>query len=151
MEKCFSSGFYYIGSCKQSSCSGRENWRYAMPKFTDSSVSYDAKSIATNWGPVVGLQMPDLGLRVWGAYVVDGALDPESSGSFDVAFKKATGYRVGLGMRVTAVSMNLEYQQLKYGDTELEQVGPFSSSAALSSVNLEANSWLASVSFPLEL
>jgi hypothetical protein len=54
-------------------------------------------------------------------------------------------------MRVTAVSMNLEYQQLKYGDTELEQVGPFSSSAALSSVNLEANSWLASVSFPLEL
>ena len=41
--------------------------RYAMPQFKDSSVSYDAKSVSTNWGPVVGMQMPIVGLRVWGS------------------------------------------------------------------------------------
>ncbi len=122
--------------------------RYSMPQFKDSSVQYDAKSVATNWGPVVGFQMPALGLRVWGSYILGGDLNPEKSGSFDVAFKKATGYRVGAGFRITAVSLNVEYQQLKYGQTDLEQSGPFTS---LNGVDLENKTWIASVSFPLEL
>lgn len=125
--------------------------RYSMPKYTDSSVSYDAKSISTNWAPVVGIQMPNLGLRVWGAMILGGELNPDKSGSFDVAFKKATGYRIGTGFRVSAISLNLEYQQLEYDETTLEQIGPFSPGSALDSVNLENKSWIASVSFPLEL
>lgn len=125
--------------------------RYSMPQFKDSSVSYDAKSVATNWGPLVGMQMPNIGLRVWGAIILGGELNPEKSGSFDVAFKNATGYRIGTGFRISVVSLNLEYQQMKYGETSLEQIGPFSSNSAFNNVNLENKSWIASISFPLEL
>lgn len=124
--------------------------RYGMPEFKDSSVDYHAKSIATNWGPVVGLQMPDLGMRLWGSYILDGELNPERSGSFDVKFRKATGYRVGAGFRVASVSLNLEYQDLKYGESRLEQLGPFSTGTTFDSVNLTDKTWIASVSFPLE-
>lgn len=40
--------------------------RYSMPNFTDSSVQYDAKATAVDWGPTVGIQMPNVGLRIWG-------------------------------------------------------------------------------------
>lgn len=125
--------------------------RYGMPQYKDSSVTYDAKSVATNWGAVVGAQMPVVGLRLWGGIILGGELNPEASGSFDVAFKKATGYRLGAGFRVTAVSLNLEYQELQYGETLLEQFGPFSPGSTLSSVNPATKGWIASVSFPLEL
>jgi hypothetical protein len=125
--------------------------RYAMPQFKDSSVSYDAKSVATNWGPVLGIQMPNIGLRIWGTVILGGDLNPEESSRFDVVFKNAKGYRVGAGFRLAAVSLNLEYQQLKYGETTLEQIGPFSAMSALTDVTLESKSWIASVSFPLEL
>ena len=125
--------------------------RYSMPQFKDSSVNYDAKSISTNWGPVVGVQMPIVGLRVWGSYILGGELNPESSGGVDVKFKQATGYRVGTGFRIAIVSLNLEYQQLKYGQADLEQLGPFSGTSTFNNVNLNNNSWIASISFPLEL
>lgn len=122
--------------------------RYSMPQFKDSSVHYDAKSVATNWGPVVGFQMPGLGLRLWGSYIMGGELNPEKSGIFDVNFKEATGYRVGAGFRVTVVSLNVEYQQLKYGKANLEDAGPFT--GTFNGVDLENKTWIASVSFPLE-
>jgi hemerythrin-like domain-containing protein len=127
------------------------DFRYSMPQYKDSSVTYDAKAIATNWGPVVGLQMPNLGMRIWGTYILAGELNPEKSGAFDVKFQSATGYRVGAGFRIAALSLNLEYQQVKYGQTTLEQLGPFAVSSALSGVNPEIKSWIASISFPLQL
>jgi len=125
--------------------------RYSAPQFRDSSVNYDAKSTSTNWGPVVGIQMPVVGLRVWGSAILGGELNPERSGSTDVNFQNASGYRIGTGLRLSAVSLNLEYQQLKYGQTRLEQLGPFNPGATLGNVNLEDNSLRASLSFPLEL
>jgi hypothetical protein len=125
--------------------------RYSMPQYKDSSVEYDAKSVSTNWGPVVGMQMPEIGLRLWGSYILGGILDPAPSGSFDVKFQNATGYRVGAGFRVSSVSLNLEYQQLRYGQTVLEQAGPFASGSPLDDVNLNNKAWLVSVSFPLAL
>jgi hypothetical protein len=124
--------------------------RYSMPTFKDSTVSYDAKSVSTNWGPVAGLQMPNLGLRLWGGIILGGNLNPERSGSLDVNFKDTFGYRVGAGFRLMPVSLNLEYQHLKYEQTILEQVGPFSNTT-FNNVTLENNSWVASVSFPVEL
>lgn len=125
--------------------------RYSMPQYKDSSVDYNAKATSTNWGLLVGAQMPDLGMRVWGGWILGGELNPEQSGSFDVAYTGATGYRIGTGFRIAAFSVNLEYQQIKYSDTTLEQVGPFSSNSALNNVNLENKTWIASLSFPLEL
>jgi len=125
--------------------------RYAMPRFRDSTASYDTRATSANWGPVVGAQMPIVGLRVWGSYIVGGEMNPEESGSLDVKFQKGTGYRVGAGFRIMFVSLNLEYQQLKYGQTTLERVGPFSGASALDNVQLDNKSWIASVSMPFEL
>jgi hypothetical protein len=124
--------------------------RYAMPQFKDSSVLYDAKSVSTNWGPVIGLQMPNVGMRLWGSYILGGELNPERSTSFDVNLQNATGYRIGVGFRLAAVSLSLEYQQLKYGKLKLEQLGPFSSGSLFDSVNLANNAWIVGVSFPLQ-
>jgi hypothetical protein len=124
--------------------------RYAMPNLKDSSLNYDAKATSTNLGPVIGMQMPNLGLRVWGTYILSGDLDPEKSGNYDVKFQDAKGYRIGTGFHVASVSLNVEYQELKYGKTNLEQIGPFSPGTTLSDVKLENRSWIASVSFPVE-
>lgn len=125
--------------------------RYSMPRFDDSSVNYNATAVSTNWGLVIGMQMPTLGLRVWGTYLLGGELNPEASSGLDVKFSRAQGYRVGAGFRVTAISLNLEYQALRYDSATLEQLGPFASGATLDGVVHENKSWLASVSFPLEL
>lgn len=125
--------------------------RYSMPGFKDSSVSYDAKSVSTLLGPVVGFQMPDVGLRVWGTYLMWGELNPEASGNFDVKFTKPSGFRVGAGFRVQSFSINAEYQQVKYAESVLEQFGPFTPGSTFDSVNLENKSWIISASFPIEL
>ncbi|MES2962800.1 MAG: outer membrane beta-barrel protein [Bdellovibrionota bacterium] len=125
--------------------------RYSMPKFTDSSTNSASNAKAWNWGPVLGLQMPDAGLRLWGGYVAGGELDPESSGSFDAKFANQTGYRLGVGFHVASVSLNLEYQDTKFGTTTVEQFGPFTPGTVFNDVNLKNKSWIASVSMPLEL
>jgi hypothetical protein len=125
--------------------------RYSKPKFTDSSVDYDATADASNYGLAVGFQMPDIGLRVWGDYIFGGTLNPDSSSGIDVKFEAAKGFRVGAGFRIAAFSVNLEYQDLKYGDTKLEELGPFTSDTALSSTELRNKSYILSASFPLEL
>lgn len=124
---------------------------YSMPKYKDSNVTYDANAVSTNWGIAAGIQMPTLGLRVLGTVILGGELNPEQSGNFDVYFKQAQGYRLGAGFRLYAMSLNLEYQQIKYDETILEKIGPYSSNSALNNVRLENKSWIASLSFPLEL
>jgi hypothetical protein len=125
--------------------------RYSMPQFKSASTNYDALSASDNIGAVIGMQMPKVGMRIWASYVLAGDLNPESSNSVDFKFKQATGYRLGAGFRVAAVSLNLEYQSLVYGQSELEKLGPFSPSTNFSGVNLNNNTWLASVSFPFQL
>ena len=125
--------------------------RYARPHYHDSSVSYDAKATSMNWGPVLGMQMPNLGPRIWGGYVMGGSLDPEKSGGLNVKFKNASGYRIGAGFKVDKISLNLEYQDLIYNKTTLEQVGPFTSSRSLNNVDLKNKSWVASITFPLAI
>lgn len=125
--------------------------RYSMPQYKDSSVHYEALATSYNWGPVVGVQFPEVGMRVWGGLVLGGDLNPDASDGFDVKFKNANGFRVGTGFRVASVSLNLEYQQLGYGEAILEQIGPFDPESAFDNVFLQSRSWIASVSFPFEL
>ncbi|MBC7538507.1 MAG: hypothetical protein H7281_06790 [Bacteriovorax sp.] len=125
--------------------------RFSMPNFKNSSRDYDASSVAANWGPVIGMQTPVVGLRVWGSIILGGSLDPERSGNFDVKFTDGSGFRIGAGFLVSLVSLNLEYQHIDYDKTTLEQIGPFSSGTTLNGVNLENNSIIASVSFPYAL
>lgn len=125
--------------------------RYSQPQFEDSSVQYDAKATSMNIGPVVVLQMPDIGFRFWGSYILNSELNPKQSGSLDVKFKDGKGYRLGTGFHVASLSLNLEYQEVKYDQATLEQIGPFASSSVFDSVDLEYKSWIASVSFPIEM
>lgn len=94
--------------------------------------------------------MPVIGLRIWGQYVMDGKLDPEEANGFDYEFSKGKGYRVGAGFRVSIVSINLEYQDLKYSTKVKEVIGiPFDTTVDDS--DLKTKGFILGVSFPLEL
>lgn len=129
---------------------GGIDMRYSNPKFKDSSVNYDAKALAFNWGPVIGAQMPITGLRVWGSYLWGGSFDPESSGGYDVKFEQASGFRLGGGFQFILVGLNLEYQEVNYASTTLEQAGPFAP-GTFGDPHLQNKSWILSFSFPVEM
>ncbi len=123
--------------------------RYAKPNVKNSENNLDSASALYNYGPVVGIQTPIIGLRVWGSYVLDGQMDPEESNNVDFKYTQAQGYRVGVGFQIIMLSLNLEYQDLKYGSTTVEKFGPFAANAS-DSINLKNKSYIVSVSFPLE-
>lgn len=125
--------------------------RYSMPKFTDSTNDLDSKAKGYDIGPSVGMQMPDIGLRIWGTYILASELDPEASNGFDYKFTGGKGYRIGAGFRLAMVSLNLEWQKIKYDSTDIEQIGPLSGAGSTDSISFDGDGWIASVSFPLEL
>lgn len=126
--------------------------RYSFLDFEDSGLGGSVDATAFNYGPFVGVQMPNVGLRVWGTYVLGGSLDPKEIGSgltaIDAKASDAKGYRIGAGFRLASLSLNLEYQTLKY-DTVEKQGGLFPGNHDY--IKFEDESWIASVSFPLEL
>lgn len=125
--------------------------RYSMINFKDSTVNYNADAAGFNWGPMVGVQTPVFGIRVWGNYIVGGFLDPKASGSFDVKLNNPTGYRVGVGGRFMMFSVNLEYQNLKYDSLAIESLGGYNANSNLSSVKPTQESWIVSASFPISI
>lgn len=98
--------------------------RYAMTQFTDSAFDTDVKSKSYNLAPVVGIQMPVVGLKVWAGYVLAGEIDPDAVTStlinYDAKFAGAKGYRIGAGFHFALLSLNLEYQDLKYDDVSAD-------------------------------
>lgn len=126
--------------------------RYAMPQFKDSSLGQEIKAKAWNYGPVVGLQMPTaLALRVWAGYIFDGRLDPDKDKNVDEEFSDAHGYRVGAGIKLGIVSLNLEFQDLKYDTTDINEVGIFSPGYSSRNIHLNTSTWILSASFPFSL
>jgi hypothetical protein len=125
--------------------------RYSMPKFKDSTNNLDANAKQMDIGPVVGVQMPVVGLRVWGEYVAASQLDPDASNGFDYKFTDGKGYRIGAGFRVAIVSLNLEYQKIDYDKTTVQQLGGFATNTDTDMIHFNGEGWVASVSFPLEL
>ncbi len=126
--------------------------RYSQLGFEEDSVSYDADAEDFNYGPVVGIQMPDYGMRVWATYVAGGSFDPDrDSSSLDVKFEDTTGYRVGVGFHLKSFSINAEYQKLEYDKTKVQQLGPFASPGDIDGNNFETEAWIGSVSFPIEM
>ena len=122
--------------------------KYSMPKFSDGRI--DASGDAYQVGPVVGLQTPVAGLRVWAEYIAQAQLDPGASNNFDLKFKNGTGFGVGGGFRILAVSLNLEYQRLNYDTLEIQNAGIFPVGDT-NNTKLKNEAWIASVSFPIEL
>lgn len=124
--------------------------RFSRLSLTDSSYG-DGTGNAYNFGPTVGVQMPVVGLRIFATYVPWGTFDPDAgSNDFDVKFKNGKGFRIGAGFKIAAVSLNLEWQKMKYDDTEVQSIGSYTANGN-TSVDYETEGWIASVSFPLAL
>lgn len=124
--------------------------RYSMPTYENDDTDIDTRATAYNFGPVVGIQMPsDLGIRLWASYIMAGQMDLDKDQGIDLKFKDASGYRIGGGIKLGTVSLNLEYQQIEYAETELEDAGFFSGST--SDVDSTNKSFIVSVSFPISI
>lgn len=126
--------------------------RYSIPKFKDSTLGQDTDSKSWNAGALVGVQMPWIvGLRAWGNWIFAGELDPDSSKNVDEKFKSASGWRLGAGLKLAIVSLNVEYQDLKYDKTDITSVGVFNTGFSSSGTELRNKSWVFSVSLPIGL
>lgn len=124
--------------------------RYALPKYKDSAVNYDTNATTFDLGPSVGLQMPITGLRVWATWIANSELDPKGTANLDYKFTSGQGFRVGAGFQVVMVSLNLEYQQIDYGNTNFQNASVFSG-ASTDAIKYKGEGWIASVSFPIAL
>lgn len=124
--------------------------RYSFPNFKEKKLEMDTDAKSWNVGPVVGIQMPTtFGLRVWGGYIAAGELDPDRDNSVDVKFKSGQGFRVGAGVKLGIVSVNAEYQKIKYDKTEIESVGVFNPGSETHKTDLDNESLVLSASFPI--
>lgn len=119
--------------------------RYGKLTYDNATNNFDEGADSFNFAPVVGIQMPDFGLRVWGSYVLVGEVDPDSANGVDLKFTKPEGFRVGAGFRIAALSLNLEYQDIKYEELDVN------GATFDNGVSFDNEAWVASVSFPLEL
>lgn len=125
--------------------------RYSRPTFKDSSYD-NATSPGYNYGLTVGGQTPYFGVRVWGTGVFGGEMDPAAgANSFDVKFRDARGYRVGGGVHFAAVAVNLEYQELTYGNTQVQNAPIVGGINEVTDVDFEQKGAILSLSFPVEL
>lgn len=126
--------------------------RYSMPKLKDESLKQNIESKAWNGGPMIGLQMPTtLGLRFWGSWILAGEIDPDKDKGVDEKFQSGHGFRLGGGIRVAVVSLNIEYQRIKYDETEIQEIGIFTPGYVADDITLKNNSLVMSVSFPINL
>lgn len=125
--------------------------RYARARMEDSSYQ-TADSNVYNIAPTIGLQTPLAGIKLMGSYVVAGENDPGSGAQgIDLKFKEATGWRVGAGVHVLAVAVNLEYQNLTYNKTEVQSLGSLTALNGDYNFDAETAGYTLSVSFPVEL
>lgn len=124
--------------------------RYAKTTMDDSFYR-KADSNAYDVAPMIGIQTPYYGVRLTAGYVVAGESDPDAGyQGLDLKFKEANGWRVGAGVFVASVSLNLEYQDLTYNSTEIQSFG---SQVIKNSTSVDANNrgYTLSLSFPVEL
>jgi hypothetical protein len=124
--------------------------RYSRPTFRDSTGNVDSTANAYNWGAIAGVQTPLAGLRVWAGWILGGGIDPDSVNNFDVKYSSGSGWRVGAGLYIAAVSLNFEYQHIGYDNVEIQQIGAFTPGTNFTGTELTNNSYVFSLSFPVE-
>lgn len=121
--------------------------RYSRPRYESDALGGSADATAYNLGVTFGGQVPIFGLRAWATSILDGQLNPDKIGATDVKYTGFNGYRIGAGIKIILVSLNLEYQEAKYNTAELESFGPFTSGAK-SALEGTQKGYILSVSFP---
>jgi hypothetical protein len=121
--------------------------RYGRAGF-DESFYDDAETDHYNYGITLGAQTPWAGVRVWGTSILGGEFNPNAGANdLDVKFGGANGYRVGAGLHIAAVSLNLEYQDMDYRTTDIESPG----TTTVTGVDASQQGYSLSIGFPVEL
>lgn len=124
--------------------------RYNRNDFNDSTYE-KTSSAGYNYGATLGAQTPFFGIRVWGTNVFGGDVDPAAGArGVDVKFTGARGYRVGGGIHIAAVAVNLEYQDLTYGNTQIQSFGNQAVNED-TKIDFTQRGTILSLSFPMEL
>lgn len=123
--------------------------RYSQLDYVATGGDYRADADTYNYGVLVGAQLPTpVSLRVWANYILGGQFDPEQANNQDVKFKSAEGYRFGLGIMFSVLSLNVEYQKITYDNSNLESIGPFNVGENLNNTEMKNDGYVISLSFP---
>lgn len=126
------------------------DFRYSFPNYENAKTHIDTDATAYNYGIVAGVQVPAIiGLRLWAGYILGGGMDPDSDQHINVNFRDADGFRIGAGLMLAMVSLNLEYQHMNYAETTVENASVFS--GPTNSIQQDNNSIILGVSFPIAL
>ena len=124
--------------------------RYGKSKFKDSSYS-TADATGYNYGATAIVQTPIAGIQLFGTYILGGAFDPQAGAqNIDLKFTNARGYRVGGGIHIMAVSLNLEYQDITYNNSIIESAGPVALNRE-TAVDANQRGYAVSLGFPISL
>ncbi len=124
--------------------------RYSKNQMEDSFYQ-SADADVYNIAPMVGLQTPLFGVRLLAGYVLTGENNPAAGvQGLDLKFKEASGWRLGAGLHVGPVSVNVEYQDLRYNTTEVESIGSLALNDDVS-VDSRTNGYVLTLGFPVEL
>ncbi len=124
--------------------------RYGKSRFQDSLYS-TADGSNYNYGVTAGVQTPLAGIQLFGTYILGGVFDPAAgANNIDMKFTDARGYRVGAGLHILAVSVNLDYQDLTYNNSTIESFGNFTVNQS-SKVDATQRGYAVSLGFPIEL
>ncbi len=121
--------------------------RFSQPTYKSDELGDNSKADSYNLAATIGMQTPVAGLRIWGSYLLAGDLDPKEILGTDIKLTGMSGYRLGVGFYVVAVSVNLEYQNAKYSKLTVQDQGLLPSSAITRSGN--SDGYIASISFPI--
>ncbi len=121
--------------------------RYSQPDYESTVLNGSALAKALNYGATVGIQTPFLGIRIWNTFILDGNLDPDKINGINIKHTGFNGYRLGAGLYVAVVSVNLEYQEANYKDFSVESFG----FGSVSGVEGKQKSYILSVSFPIAM
>ncbi len=124
--------------------------RYGKSHFQDSLYA-SAEGSDYNYGVTAGVQTPLAGIQLFGTYILGGVFDPAAGAqNVDMKFTDARGYRVGAGIHILAVSLNLEYQDLTYNNSTIESFGNVTVNQQ-SKVDATQRGYAVSLGFPIEL
>lgn len=124
--------------------------RYSQPQM--GSKFYDkAKSEEYNYGLTAGAQTPIAGIRLWATMVLGGRMDPRSGDNgLDLRFEEMEGYRIGAGVYIKNVSVNLEYQNNKFDKTTVQSWGGYGVGSRLNT-DTDLEGYTVALGFPMTL
>ena len=124
--------------------------RYGLNKFQDNGNNISVNGSSWDLAPTIGVQMADYGVRLYGGYILAGNMDPKGVNGYDFRFEDPTGWRVGAGLKLQQLSVNIEWQTIHYGKTTVQSAGGFAAGSNTDAIKFDGNGIVASVTFPIE-